>query len=229
LDRIPFEVDRAALLRNLRLSSSSELASQALEMASHAETIARPRALFQVAFVDDKGVDQVDLGGVVFTSRVLRVNLDQVHRVFPYVATCGTELASWYRSQEYLLHQFWAETIAEMALHAALESLRQHVMRRYGLKRLSAMAPGSLADWPLEEQRQVFQLLGDTQRIGVQLTEALLMLPTKSLSGLLFASKITFESCQLCPREQCIGRRAPYDRGLYSSRYAQGSNSVAND
>jgi hypothetical protein len=160
--------------------------------------------------------------GVRFTSRVLRVNLDRAHRVFAFVATCGTELEAWYRAQSDLLRQFWAETIAEMALESILGVLRRHVVARFRLQKLSSMTPGSLADWPLEQQPELFGLVGDVHRtIGVRLTEALLMVPTKSVSGLLFASETTFESCQLCPSERCLGRRAAYDSELYSRRFRQ--------
>ena len=57
--------------------------------------------------------------------------------------------------------------------------------------------------------------------IGVTLSESFLMIPIKSVSGILFPKEIRFESCQLCPREKCAGRRAPYEESLwqeYSNR-----------
>jgi len=40
------------------------------------------------------------------------------------------------------------------------------------------------------------------------------MVPLKSVSGIYFPTEIKFESCQLCPREVCRGRVAPYDPDL---------------
>jgi predicted transcriptional regulator len=54
----------------------------------------------------------------------------------------------------------------------------------------------------------------------VRLTESFLMLPTKTVSGIFFPTEATFESCQLCPREECPNRRAPYEQALYESHYA---------
>jgi hypothetical protein len=86
------------------------------------------------------------------------------------------------------------------------------------------MAPGSLTDWPLREQRPLFALLGDTEAlVGVRLTDSCLMLPNKSVSGIRFPTEKHFESCQLCPRPDCPGRRAPYDADLYDRRYRQSS------
>ena len=40
------------------------------------------------------------------------------------------------------------------------------------------------------------------------------MIPRKSISGLYFPTEVTFFSCQLCERERCQGRKAPFDEGL---------------
>ena len=73
------------------------------------------------------------------------------------------------------------------------------------------MSPGSLEDWPITEQTKLFSIFGDTERlIGVRLTDSMLMVPRKSISGILFPSEEGFTSCQLCDRERCPGRKAPY-------------------
>jgi hypothetical protein len=75
------------------------------------------------------------------------------------------------------------------------------------------MSPGSLEDWPISEQPKLFSLFGDTERsVGVKLTDSLLMIPRKSISGILFPSEEGFVSCRLCPRENCPSRKALYDR-----------------
>jgi hypothetical protein len=82
------------------------------------------------------------------------------------------------------------------------------------------MNPGSLPDWPLEQQRVLFELLGDTRKtIGVELTESLVMVPIKSVSGILFTNEEEFASCRRCSRQGCPGRRVPYDPELYDRKY----------
>ena len=79
------------------------------------------------------------------------------------------------------------------------------------------MAPGSLEDWPITQQEELFSLFGKRETaIGVRLTEKCVMVPAKSISGILFPAEVKFESCQLCPRERCFRRRAPYDSSLPS-------------
>jgi hypothetical protein len=66
----------------------------------------------------------------------------------------------------------------------------------------------------------LFDLLGEGQVLTqVELTPSFLMLPRKSVSGLTFEAETGFESCMLCPREGCPGRRAPYQPELSQSRY----------
>ncbi len=79
------------------------------------------------------------------------------------------------------------------------------------------MAPGSGSAevWPIAQQKQLFALFGDVEKlIGVKLTDNCWMAPEKSASGIIFPTEIKFETCQLCPRERCIGRQAPYNAGL---------------
>ncbi len=46
------------------------------------------------------------------------------------------------------------------------------------------------------------------------MTDSCLMIPIKSVSGIFFPNADKFESCQLCEREHCQGRRAPYSEEL---------------
>ncbi len=223
IDNVRFRINREALARRLRLRSESGMQQDLSRLVAEAQAIARPRGLYRLVFIEDQGADYVVLDGVRFSSRVLRVNLRDTRRAFVYLATCGVELAIWYQTQKGLLHQFWAETIAEMALRTAFRALRHEVVQTYQPGPMSTMSPGSLTDWPLEEQRWLFQLLGNTEElVGVRLTESMLMLPVKSVSGLLFETETHFESCQLCPRKGCRERKAPYDPGLMESKYGSG-------
>jgi hypothetical protein len=84
------------------------------------------------------------------------------------------------------------------------------------------MNPGSLPDWPLSEQRPLFTLLGENPgTIGVELMDSFLMTPVKSVSGMWFPTEERFESCQLCQRHNCPGRRAQFDAGLYDRKYRE--------
>lgn len=221
LECVPFHVDVQQLYRRLRIVEGTDDAKDVESLVQQAEALAKPKAYYRPAYVEERDDESVVIDGVRFTSRVLRVNLEAAHRVFPYVATCGVELEKWSLQLDDLLHRYWASIINEMAMRAAFQALETHIVEVYQLGKAARMNPGSLADWPISQQKPLFDLLGDvTQMTGVSLTESYLMLPIKSVSGLWFPTETSFESCQLCPREGCPGRRAAFDAALLANRYS---------
>jgi hypothetical protein len=219
LDDIHVEYDLDAMLGYLRLKSGSKPAAEFAELLEQAKKIVNPKVLYTISFIEEKGEDSVRFDGVAFTSRVLRANLDQVERAFPYIATCGSELDG-IGTEGDMLKQYWLDEIKAKALMAAVHHLYNHIDKSYRPGKLSTMNPGSSAAdvWPIEQQEQLFSLFGDVESlIGVRLTQSYLMVPNKTISGILFPAEDGFESCQLCPREICKGRRAPYDPELAAS------------
>jgi len=217
LDDIPFEVEPGQLLG---ASEDPGLRVELEAVVEEAGRVARPRAIYRACFVESRTDDETVIDGVAFRSRVLTVNFETIHRVFPFVVTCGRELQEWSDRLTDPLLSFQADEVKELALRAAHEYMGRHIDRTFGLAGSSHMNPGSLPDWPLPQQYPLFSLLGDVEAaIGVKLTESFLMLPTKSVSGIRFPTETTFESCQLCPREGCPNRRAAWDQDLFEARY----------
>lgn len=220
LDPLPFEIDPGSLMQTLRVREGSTAAEQVRSLIADARGAARPRAVYRLVFSDARGDNFVVAGGQRFTSRVLAVNLAGLHRFFAFVATSGRELEAWAHSHDGILERFYADTINQAVLHSAMQHLVAHLSETYRLAQVSMMNPGSLTDWPLGQQRPLFALLGDVETaIGVTLTDSLLMVPTKSVSGIIFPTEETFASCQLCPRPDCPNRRAAYDPTLFERRF----------
>jgi len=214
---IPFQIDPSKLIQQLHIRPASADASELMQMVEDAAKVAAPRFVYGLGFISDRGEDFVNIEGVRFDSRVLRVNLDRTNRVFPFVCTCGMELEEWANQIDDMLLTYWAEAIKEEALRLALDAYFIHLEQRFRTGHVSTMSPGSLENWPIGQQTPLFRLLGFPNE--VQLTDSLLMVPTKSVSGLVFATDASFESCQLCPRDNCPNRRAPYDETLYEREY----------
>ena len=222
MDNIPFRMDIGQLHRSLRIKEGSEFIGRLNLLTDQAQAIGRPKAHYEVVYVESRGEDHIMIDGVRLTSRVLKVNLEKAHRVFPFVATSGTELEEWSNSFDDLLEKYWADAIKESALRVAVEHLTERLIERFQPGKISRMNPGSLPDWPLTEQGPLFKLLGKgPEAVGVKLTESYLMIPVKSVSGIWFPTEESFESCQLCSREKCPGRRAPHDPSLYERKYAR--------
>jgi len=215
LDNIPFKLDKDQIFKSLHIEQGDEDAETLESFISEAESIGRPKTMYRVEYIESKGEDHVLMGGIKFTSKVLRQNLDAVNRAFPFIATCGMELEDWALSKNDPLEQYWAFTINQFVLGKATDAVIRHIKENHNPGNIAQMNPGSLESWPISEQRNLFALLGDPLKdIGVELTESLLMRPVKSISGIFFSNDDNYENCQLCPRENCPGRRVPYTGSL---------------
>jgi len=182
------------------------------ELFETAQTLITPKATYDVKYIGEKLEDAVVIDGICFKSRVLRKNLEMVGRVFPYVVTIGPGLEEKADASQDLLKKYYLDTIGNIALIKARKYLEDELRARFAMEGLSLMSPGSLEDWPIEEQRSLFLLLdGVENSVGVKLNESLLMIPRKSVSGIYFPTKTSFYNCQLCPRKHCEGRKAPYN------------------
>jgi hypothetical protein len=220
LDQIEFNPSLKRIFKKLHVKKGGNNEVLVLELVEEARSISRPRAMYAITGIDERDDTGVVLGGIHMESRVMRVNLSDVHRVFPYISTSGKELYEWTQSKNELLEKFYAEEISQMALRAAGETLLSHLKETYQLGKTASMNPGSLKDWPITAQTSLFKLLGNPeQAIGVKLLDSMLMIPNQTVSGIRFVSESGFSSCELCPRDNCSHRRAAYDQNLLKTKY----------
>jgi len=214
LDNMNIDIGLKEICRRLHMAPDSDV-SELQPLVEAAMTLIEPRALYDVRYIEKKLEDAVIVDGRRLTSRVLRKNLDLVERIFPFVITLGPKLGETQAASSDLLENYYLDTIGNVALNSIRKQLKHHLESQFAIEKMSSMAPGSLADWPIEEQAPLFQILGDVKAsIGVKLTDSLLMLPAKSISGIYFPKEVSFVSCQLCPRERCESRKAKYDQKL---------------
>jgi hypothetical protein len=217
---IPHSLDCAQLLRQAHIEPDSDDAAAFMALYETARTCARPKAFYKKCDVGSKTGDTVAIGDVTFTSVMLARNLATVARVFPFVCTCGCELDQVSLPPGDFLQQFWWDLIKQAYLNVARTYLHDHLIQRYRLGKVASMAPGTgdATVWPIEQQRLLFDLLdGVTAHIGVVLTDSFLMVPNKSVSGIFFPTEHDFRACQVCHRERCPGRSAPFDQALWDA------------
>lgn len=218
LTQLPFSLDTDALLAMAHLEPGSEDAGEFRALVGAAVQVGRPKAAFAEAFVERRDGDTVRVGGVAFTSPMLSRNLASAERAFPMIATCGHEMDEASPARGDMLKEFWWDLIKTQLLAAASRHLSEEIHRRFRLGKTAVMRPGSgdASVWPIEQQRGLFALLGDVQgAIGVRLTDSFLMVPNKTTSGLLFPTEKDFRSCEVCRREICPSRQAPFNRRLW--------------
>lgn len=212
---IPVKLSSKKVESVLRLKKLRGVSSDAEKIINEILPLIKARASYRVCYITKRGKDWIQLAGRRFASRILRDNVRDIERVFPYIITIGDGVESKASDETELLKQYFMETVADMALISARAHLLSRLKKKYRIKRLSNMSPGSLKDWPITEQRPLFDLMEEGSiKIQVQLTETMLMLPRKSLSGIYFPTEKDFISCQLCSRNNCIGRMAEFDEKM---------------
>lgn len=213
-----FELDVVSISKTVHVEPDSPDGRTLAELIEQARRMARPKAMYAEAFIDAKGAETVTVDGITFTSRMLRANLGPVERVFPFIATCGHEMDTADLPAGDFLVEFWWDAIKAVLLGCAIRHLSEHLKQRFALGKTASMSPGSgdVDVWPIEQQRELFSLLGDVKgQIGVELTESFLMKPNKTVSGICFATEVDFRTCQVCRRQGCPGRSAAFDPALW--------------
>ena len=214
LENISVNLSLETVRRRLHMKPDSDM-NQVRTLVDTVQQLIEPRAIYKVFYIEARSEDSVLIGGIRLSSQVLRKNLDRVERIFPYAITLGSKLGEKQNACSDILENYYLDCIGNLALTSVQKQLKKHLQSKFALEKMSSMSPGSLPDWPIEEQGPLFKLLGDVEAsIGVKLTRSLLMIPVKSISGFYFPTEVSFYSCQLCPRKRCESRKAKYDETL---------------
>ena len=189
VETVPLEFDLESLGCRLRIRpGQTKFMDRLSRLAEEAVRVARPKAVARLCGLTILDEEKVQVGEVTFSSPLLRQKMDGLGRAFPYLASEGTEVA----------------------VQQAENLLERTLLERYGIAQVSAMNPGSLKVWSLEEQVPLFELLAPLpEKLGVTLLPSLMMRPEYSVSGVFFQTDSKFYNCQLCPKKECPNRRTP--------------------
>jgi hypothetical protein len=213
LDTIPIALETEDVMDSLRLGKRGPtMGGMVHDILEELVPVAKPKALYKDSYIGKRGEDTVEIDGIVFKSSILLQNLENAERVFPYVVTAGRELEEIEISKDDMMKVFLYDAVKELILERAFYFFEDYLKQKFALGLISHMNPGSLNDWPVSQQKHLFQLFGNVESlVGVRLTPSYLMDPIKSVSGIYFPTEISFQSCMLCKRASCHKRRAPYD------------------
>ncbi len=212
----PYTPEPESLLRRLGLEADSDEAADFLAILNQVAPLIRPKAFYLRAHADIKAESGLVLvAGTAFQSRILAKNLSGREWVYPHLATCGREIYNYAVAMADPFERFWVEEIMQSALNQARAALLRDLEKSFAVGKTGKMSPGSLPEWPISQQEPMFELLREgAEFCGIELTPTLLMLPNKSVSGIIFPDENGFESCVLCARNNCQGRRAAYKPDL---------------
>ena len=217
-DDLAWKVDKEAALKRMRVSEDDledfeEIYARTLELIRPVYYLGKEK------LIANDG-NAVVIGGQPFTSRVISVNLKNADWLYPFVGTSGRAAYEYAISLDDELYRYWADQICEMALKSAALDFFPRVKKLSGSEHMSTLSPGSVIDWPISQQKPLFELLGSVyEKTGILLEASFLMRPVKSNSGIMYVSEKHFESCSLCPKENCPNRRAPFDKDKFEKEY----------
>ncbi|MBA7643721.1 hypothetical protein ES703_51453 [subsurface metagenome] len=161
-----------------------------------------------------KGSRVVIEGSFTFRSEVVAQLVEQCEKVALFIATIGSRL------EEMVCHLAEDELVLQAAVLDAIgsgvtETVADFVQGKIGkvaraqeLYISRRFSPG-YCDWDISQQKMVFRAMnGDSA--GVHLTKGYLMLPQKSISGIIGIGSREVEDynpCKMCDKQDCVGRR----------------------
>ena len=161
--------------------------------------------------------DRVAVGdSIILESKVIARLLERCEKIAIFILTTGNHLEEMvaYLAENTLVLQ---ATVLDAIGSGAAEQLAVFVEDRIrkiassqGLSISRRFSPG-YCDWDVDQQEMIFRALSDNSA-GVSLTEEYLMLPRKSVSGIIGLGRRdsnveNYNPCKTCLMSDCPGRR----------------------
>ncbi len=158
--------------------------------------------------------DGLLISGTFFkTHTIVASQLKDAEEAALFACTIGPGMEAWsgrlFREGDAVMGHI-ADAIASTAVENATDALHGSIsatMLEHGLKTTNRYSPG-YCGWPVAEQRLLFSLLPEGF-CGITLTESALMVPIKSVSGIIgIGAAVNREDylCDRCGRKDCTYR-----------------------
>jgi len=196
---------------------SARIASLIDDYAEHAHYLINPLHSYVIKDVEwARGSIALIEGSVIFKSRIIARLLERCPQVAIFVVTIGKYLeeTAFQLARDGLILQ---ATVLDAIGSDAVEKVADFVQDRIkemaeaqGLVTSRRFSPG-YCDWNVGQQRMLFYALtGNT--LGVRLTGECLMVPQKSISGIIGIGPSiddveNYNPCKTCTKQDCPGRR----------------------
>ncbi|WP_291125402.1 vitamin B12 dependent-methionine synthase activation domain-containing protein [Dysgonomonas sp. UBA7698] len=149
------------------------------------------------------------------TGKVIASYLDKAEAIAFFIATAGLEFDNWLKDlhrQNDVWNMFLADAIgseiAEATARAVSKELEKFAKSR-NQNISNSYSPG-YCGWIVKEQQKLFSLF-PTEPCGVKLTDSSLMLPIKSVSGIIALGtqqEKKIYGCDICNMKSCYKKRS---------------------
>lgn len=218
-DRI--DIDKQQVLRNIGYGTEcklpTRLASLINEYVENVHYLIEPSYSCVIRNIECvQGSIVVIEGSIIFESQVIAPLLEQCEKAAVFLVTIGEHLEemAYGLAEDGLIVQ---ATVLDAIGSVAAEKVADFVQDRVreiandqGLVISQRFSPG-YCDWDIGQQRTVFWAVsGDS--VGIRLTEGCLMIPRKSISGVIGigprdGNVENYNPCKTCDKHDCQGRR----------------------
>lgn len=154
----------------------------------------------------------ISFGTINTKSKNLIKNLKNCDEVIVFVATIGIEVDRLIQKNSIInpAKSVILQAVGATVIEAWCDLLSERLKKTYKKFQRPRFSPG-YGDFPLNEQTKIFEILDCNRKIGVGLTESLLMIPTKSVSAVIGLSdnnlNCVSSGCDVCKNLQCEFRR----------------------
>ena len=208
--RVPVDFTLEQFARLCRVGEGSSAYEELEEVLPLVRQYGQPAAIIKWASVDAIDGDDTTIEGVTFHSKVVADKLRHTPRVFLSVVTAGEGLEN---SGEFADDPFLNTYNGALLFHASMYMVT-YMKERFGFDGSSMLSPGSLPDWPIQNNFPLFDMIGNVAEIGMSLNDAGYIKPWNSGSHIHFSGD-GYQNCSLCKKYDCVGRRARFDRAEY--------------
>jgi len=196
---------------------SARISSLIDDYAEHAHSLINPLFSYVIKDVEwARGSIALIEGSIIFKSRIIAQLLERCPQVAIFVVTIGKYLeeTAFQLARDGLILQatvldaIGSDAVEKMADFA--QDRIKEVAKAQGLVTSRRFSPG-YCDWNIGQQRMLFYALtGNT--VGIRLTGECLMIPQKSISGIIGiglskANVENYNPCKTCRKKDCPGRR----------------------
>lgn len=215
------DINRQQVLHNIGYATdcklSTRIASLIDEYVENAYSLIDPS--YSCVIRDIKlvqGSRVVIEGSIAFRSEVIARLLQQCKKAAVFLVTIGNHLEETaYRLAEdgLILQATVLDAIGSVAAERVADSVQDRIgeiANDQGLVISQRFSPG-YCDWDIGQQKMVFWAVNSTS-IGIRLTERCLMIPRKSISGIIGIGPSDgnvedYNPCNTCDKHDCRGRR----------------------
>jgi hypothetical protein len=155
-------------------------------------------------------------GPVVFESEAIAQLLERCEKVAVFILTIGgrlDETVRWLADSEQIIEAYVLDAIGSSVAEGLANSVQNRIREAahaQGFCISRRFCPG-YCDWDISQQEMVFRSM-NSEYAGVFLTDAYLMLPEKSMSGIIGLGSCdngieSYSPCATCDKRGCPGRR----------------------